>query len=245
MALRRAAREVILYHMTSKTFHQNNEERKGFRMLEQYVSHTYHTVAPSFGAYVRRERPKKRQIVIFVLKLAQILFIVRFGLNVLFGDNHFLRVVLLADASHLFGQRILISFVVCIGHLVSLLQSLVILYMEYHNKLTVVKYLNQIKNKQAKILLDEVNAKKYYTRMNFIGQYLSWPLLANLCVNSFMIFCLPTYIAYFKQPELGYTKWTVILWTPINILAIFDFNSQILGKTFPRPWGKSFPNNYE
>ena len=130
----------------------------------------------------------------------------------------------------MFGQRILISIVVCIGHLVSLMLSFVILYFEYNQNLTVVQYLYEIKNNLLKIQLNEKYAKKYYRRMNFIAKHLSWPFLANQCANSFLIFCLPTYIAYFKEQD--YNIWSVLFWTPINMIAIFDFNAHILGELF-------------
>ena len=208
----------------------NIEERKSFLKLENFLSKTLILISPTFDAYMTAHRPIRRILVVLLMKIAAILFLFRYLMSIIFNDNHFISVVLMSNANHILGNKFLISCAFLGGHLVTFLFSTVVQYFGLKSKLTVVEYLYEIKNLVIEVRLTGDYRTKYYKKMNMITKHLSWPMLANMVLNGSLIIIGPPFIAYFTEPEKGYSLCSILLWTPITLLAIIDFNATVLGK---------------
>ena len=210
----------------------NIEERKSFLKLEKFLSKTLLMISPTFDLYMTGHRPVKRILLVLIMKIATLLFLIRYGMSIIFSENHYIRVVLMANASHILGNKVLISCVFFGGHMVTFAFSNMIHYFDYTTKLTVVEYMYEIKSLVIGVRLQGDYKKKYYQKMDFITKHFSWPLLSNMVVNSSLLLILPPIISYIIEPQMGFSLPIILLWTPITLLAIIDFNATVLGKNY-------------
>ena len=208
----------------------NIEERKSILKLEQFLSKTMIMITHTFDAYMTEHRPLGRILAVFIVKTATILFLIRYGMSIIFSDNHFIAVVLMCNASHILGNKVLISCVFFGGHMVTFAFSNLIQYFDWKSKLTVVEYMYEIKNLVIGVRLVADYRKRYYKKMNSITKHLSWPFLGNMVINSSLVIILPPVVAYLIEPQMGFSLFSIILWTPITLMAIVDFNATILGE---------------
>ena len=207
----------------------NIEERKSFLKLEKFLSKSLVLISPTFDDYMTEHRPIKRILMVALVKLCVILFILRLLLSVIFIDNHYISVVLMSDANHILGSKLLISSALMYGHIGGLMLSYFLEYFDLTSRLTVVQYLYEIKNLVVTYGLIEEYRLKYYKKMNFIAKHISWPFLMNMVFNSSLFIIMPPFFGYFLWPEMGFSLLSIILWTPITLIAIFDFNATCLG----------------
>ena len=181
----------------------NIEERKSFLKLESFLAKTLMVISPTFDSYMTGHRPIKRIVAVCLLKTATLLFLLRFGLSILYYDNQYISVVLMCNPCHILGNGILLSCVFFGGHLITLSFSTMIQYFDMTSKLSVVQYMYEIKNLVIDCRLVGDYRQKYYKKMNFITKHFSWPLLTNLVINSSMVIMLPPFVAYIFVPEVG------------------------------------------
>ena len=145
----------------------NIEERKSFLKLEKYLSKSLTLISPTFDDYMTEYRPIKRIILVSLVKLCDILFILRLLISITFIDNHYISVVLMSDANHILGSKLLLSSALMYGHFGGLMLSYVLEYFDMTSKLTVVQYLYEIKNLVITYGLVEEYRLKYYKKMEF------------------------------------------------------------------------------
>ena len=226
----RTSKKLGLERTTKHIIFDNIEERKSFLKLEKYLSKTFVVISPTFDSYITDDRPFNRILVVILMKLANIAFIIRYMSSIIFSHNNYISIVLMSDANHLLGNKILISSVLCLGHFVTFMFSLVIQYFDMTSQLTVIQYLYEIKNVLIENRLNPKYSKKYYKQMNFLTKHFSWPLLSNMVLNSCLLILLPPILSYIIEPERGLSLISIILWTPISFIAIVEFNSTVLGQ---------------
>ena len=207
----------------------NIEERKSFLKLEKFLSKSLILISPTFDDYMTEHRPIKRILMVSLVKLCDILFIFRLLISLIFIDNHYISVVLMSNANHILGNKFLITSAVMVGHIGGLMLSSLIQYFDLTSQLTVVHYMYEIKNLVIECRLIGDYRIKYYNKMNFITKHFSWPLLANMVFNSSLLVIAPPIFGYLTMPEMGFSLSSIILWTPITLIAIIDLNATILG----------------
>ena len=208
----------------------NIEERKSFLKLESFLSKTLIMISVTFDSYMTEERPVKRIMLVVMMKTCAILFMLRYLISIIFNSNHYISVVLMSNANHILGNKLLFSCAFFGGHLVTFSFSSIVQCFDLRSKLSVVQYLYEIKNLVIDCRLVGDYRQKYYKKMNFITKHISWPLLGNMIMNGSLIIIGPPIICYFIEPELGLSLLSILFWTPISLMAILDFNATVLGK---------------
>ena len=227
---KKTAKQIILVRSYNHAVIENIDQRKSFKKMEDYLSSSYLMVSSSFDDYMTGSWTNRRMMRVVLIKLAQALFIMRYALSIVYGQNEYLRYRILADGNEILGNRVLISSVLCLGHVVTFFFSMTIIWLEFNSKFTIITYLYEIKSLVTDVPLNCKYRRKYFKLMNRITKHLSWPFLAQMCTQSFVLFALPLLWVSLTDSSSQYSLISVMLWTPITLVAIFDFNAHVLGK---------------
>ena len=200
----------------------NNQLIKEFDKLENFFIKSYALVSPSFDAYRVGNRPKKRLLIIILIKM--------FG-----GFISFLRCViaisfntpliawLTSDAFYIMGNRYIISLIMASGAIgMCIVIGGFTILMDMKSDLVAIEYFHEMKAKIVSGFVSEKYRKKFYRQLRFTTKYISWPLLLFLCMNATMVFSLPPIIAYF-MPDTNYSVPNIIFWTICTVVLCYDF----------------------
>ena len=199
------------------------EEIKLFDKIERFCYKTFYFTSPTFHHYINGEKNTKRIIIIMLIKSTALLIFIRFGLSLSFNTPFILW--LTSDANQVLGNRFIISSILCFGALVAdLMIGLLLQYKQITGNLYIINHLFQIKKHQNDKNLNTIFAQKFARQLKLISKFLDYPSLFTIVMNASFIFCLPPIVAYLDiNSEIQYSVWSIIFWTIITIICLFDF----------------------
>jgi hypothetical protein len=157
---KKTAQKILIEQNNKTILYDNDNEKRGFNKLEQFMCNTYVMTSQSFTAYLSGQRSRKRLIIVCIIKINAILFVLRYMVAIVWNTSQSRMIT--SNANHMLGNGPLLSCVLALGHLVGVLEGVLIQYLDVTHTFTPIHYLCDIQNQVIDNLLNDRYRYKFY-----------------------------------------------------------------------------------